>query len=247
MYLSTDYMIACCHELDLYLLEQDPVRHAEMLLPASIPDKFGSPLLSSEQTFESRRDAWALAVETARILDYVRDITLLVTANSKTVSGAKKVQATASWLHDRIKGTPTPLITAASPDDDIIHAMIRAAALIYTWSIRQRTPMSQFEDPALHHDLRIRWPRVSMERWKNMAGISQWILLVACPGSGTDRRAKFLRRKMGVTGMSIGMEAFPLAITYCKTFWQVQRWIAGAAIEVDGEAWASDRVDTIPG
>jgi len=59
-----------------------------------------------------------------------------------------------------------------------------------------------------------------------MPGIFLWILLVACPSVGDDHQGRFLRRKMAVTGMTIGMEDFGLAISQLKAFWEVQRWVA---------------------
>lgn len=59
-----------------------------------------------------------------------------------------------------------------------------------------------------------------------MPGIFLWILLVACPSAGNDHQGRFLRRKMAVTGMSIGMEDFGLSIAQLRAFWKVQRWVA---------------------
>jgi hypothetical protein len=35
-----------------------------------------------------------------------------------------------------------------------------------------------------------------------------------------------LKKKMAVTGMTIGMEDFSLSIGCLRAFWKVQRWIA---------------------
>jgi hypothetical protein len=35
-----------------------------------------------------------------------------------------------------------------------------------------------------------------------------------------------MRKKMAVTGISIGFEGFNLGIEYLKAHWTVQRWIA---------------------
>jgi hypothetical protein len=121
-------------------------------------------------------------------------------------------------------------------DVNIIQSMIRVAALIYTWAIMNRKPLSQYPDPGIVDELRLGYPRVNVRTWKSMLGISQWLLLVACPGSGSDTKAKYLRRKMGTSGMAIGMEAFPLTIAYCKAFWKVQRWIAeGELLGIDDD------------
>ncbi len=228
---STDYIIASWKEGDLFLLEHDPMRHFDMPIPPSVPDRLVSPLVASDGTFESRRDSWGLDVEAARLLDDVRFLTLSITSQAAgSANDTKKVLTTASWLHGRIAASPSRCVAVAGPDDDdddVIHDVIRTAALVYTWSIMTRTPLSRYVDAAACDELRSRWAAVDIERWKAMMGISQWVLLVACPGSGAGRKGKFIRRKMGVSGMSIGMEAFPLSIAYCKAFWRVQRWMAG--------------------
>jgi hypothetical protein len=67
-----------------------------------------------------------------------------------------------------------------------------------------------------------------LARWKELPGIFLWILLVACPGTKNDPQGRFLRKKMAVAGMAIGMEDFNLATSYLRVFWMVQRWIARA-------------------
>jgi hypothetical protein len=60
---------------------------------------------------------------------------------------------------------------------------------------------------------------------ENTPGIFLWIILVLCPSAASDRRGRFIRRKMAVAGLSIGFEQFPLDISYLIAFWLVQRWI----------------------
>lgn len=67
--------------------------------------------------------------------------------------------------------------------------------------------------------------KVSLSRWKKIPGIFLWIMLVLCPSSKSDKRGRFIRRKMAVAGLSIGFEDFPLGISFLRAFWLVQRWI----------------------
>ena len=67
---------------------------------------------------------------------------------------------------------------------------------------------------------------VGLARWKEIPGVFLWILLVSCPSAGNDLQGRFLKKKMAVTGMTIGMEDFRLAIGCLRAFWKVQRWIA---------------------
>ena len=50
-------------------------------------------------------------------------------------------------------------------------------------------------------------------------------MLVACPGTEEDARGKWLRRKMAVAGMQVGMEDFGVSISCLRAFWRVQRWV----------------------
>ena len=54
------------------------------------------------------------------------------------------------------------------------------------------------------------------------------MLLVACPSAGNvdELQGRWLKKKMAVTGMTIGMSDFGLAIAGLRAFWKVQRWIS---------------------
>jgi hypothetical protein len=75
--------------------------------------------------------------------------------------------------------------------------------------------------------------RVPLTRWKEIPGIFLWILLVAAPSSGNDAQGRFLKKKMAVAGMSIGLEDFNLATGHLRAFWKVQRWIAKESQKIE--------------
>jgi hypothetical protein len=129
-------------------------------------------------------------------------------------------------LHNRLLSLPTPLISPDTPPDLIIFSAVLLTAKIYSSSISTSTPTSSLYTPLLLIHLQSYISLVGLARWKEMPGIFLWTLLVACPGVGEDHQGRFLRRKMAVTGMSIGMEDFGLAISQLKAFWKVQRWVA---------------------
>ena len=54
------------------------------------------------------------------------------------------------------------------------------------------------------------------------------MLLVACPSAGKvdELQGRWLKKKMAVTGMTIGMSDFGLAIAGLRAFWKVQRWVS---------------------
>jgi hypothetical protein len=154
----------------------------------------------------------------AKILDDVRFLTTSITSVGNV--SISKIQSTASWLHNRL------VTDSGSLESDYMLNTIQLAALIYSWSIMNVSPISQFEQISVREQLFSQMMQVSLSRWKNMPGIFLWILLVACPGSKNDIQGRFLRRKMAVAGMAIGLEDFDLAISYLRAFWLVQRWVA---------------------
>ena len=108
---------------------------------------------------------------------------------------------------------------------DVTTNTIRLAAYIYALSITSRTCLSQTWTTFLREQLLSNISAVSLNRWNQIPGIVFWVLLVACPGSGDDVMGKWLKRKMAVAGMTIGLENFGLAISCLRQFWRVQRWI----------------------
>jgi len=131
-----------------------------------------------------------------------------------------KIQSTALWLHDRL------VTDSWSPDSDHMLNTIQLAALIYSWSIMKVSPISRFDQISLREELFSHMTEVGLSKWKGIPGIFLWILLIACPGTKNDLQGRFLRRKMAVAGMAIGLEGFNLAISYLRAFWLVQRWVA---------------------
>ena len=86
--------------------------------------------------------------------------------------------------------------------------------------------MSQLYSPNLLIHLQSYISLVGLAKWKEVPGIFLWILLVACPSVINDHHRIFLKRKMTITGMTIGMEDFGLAIGKLRAFWKVQRWFS---------------------
>ena len=103
---------------------------------------------------------------------------------------------------------------------------IQLAGLIYSWSIMKLSPISHFDQSSVREQLFSQITEVGLSRWKEIPGVFLWVLLVACPGSKNNLQGRFLRRKMAVAGMGIGLEDFNLAISYLRAFWLVQRWVA---------------------
>ena len=209
------------------MLAQDPARDDYALVPESWPEGTHCPLLTADVTFEAISENLGLSDETAKILD---DITFLtVCVHSASPGEERKIHTTASWLHSRLKAMPPAVTTTSKPDSEsnYIQDAVRSAAIIYTWAISSVKAMSEFSDSAVRHDLFISAQSVDLHRWKAMPGLYLWVMLVACSGAPRDTNGRFLARKMAVAAVSVGFRHFPLSISCVRSFWQVQRWIAG--------------------
>ncbi|KAJ0329838.1 hypothetical protein COL5a_003663 [Colletotrichum fioriniae] len=231
----TDYEIACAFETDLYWLENDPARDEEIPVPTTWPDCYDSPLLASAPRFESIAEKLGICAATAKILDDVRFLTESVTSASAMASTASKskIRSTASWLYEKLReqgtaaaATRTTQVAFASSEKERILETVRIAAVIYSWSIKSLRQISRFDDAEMLRAAYASLTSVSMTTWKGMPGIFLWVMLVAAPNAAADAQGRFVRRKMAVTGLSIGFEDFALGISYLKAFWGVQRWIA---------------------
>ncbi|KAK2034100.1 hypothetical protein LX32DRAFT_579941 [Colletotrichum zoysiae] len=222
----TDYEISCAFETDLYWLESDPVRDEEVPVPTTWPDCYDSPLLASSSRFESIAGKLGLCASAAKILDDVRFLTVSVTSASASASCKSKIRTTASWLHGRLRDRGNVERLAISSEEEWILETIRIAALIYSWSIKSMRQISRFDDDQTLEAAYLALTSVSMTTWKRIPGAFLWIMLVAAPNAAPDVKGRFIRKKMAVTGLSIGFEDFVLGISLLKAFWSVQRWIA---------------------
>ncbi|KAK1993547.1 hypothetical protein LX36DRAFT_693642 [Colletotrichum falcatum] len=222
----TDFEIACAFETDLYWLESDPVRDEEVPVPTMWPDCYDSPLLASSSRFERIAGELGLCASAAKILDDVRFLTVSVTSASASAGSKSKIRTTASWLHGKLRDRGKVGPSAISSEGEWILETIRIAALIYSWSIKSMRQISRFDDDETLEAAYLALRSVSMTTWKRIPGIFLWIMLVAAPNATPDAKGRFVRRKMAVTGLSIGFEDFVLGISYLKAFWSVQQWIA---------------------
>ncbi|KXH42142.1 hypothetical protein CSIM01_12374 [Colletotrichum simmondsii] len=253
----TDYEIACAFETDLYWLENDPARDEEIPVPTMWPDCYDSPLLASAPRFENIAEKLGICGVTAKILDDVRFLTDSVTSASAMASASSKskIRSTASWLYEKLReqGTataakrPTHVASSPSTEKERILETVRIAAVIYSWSIKSLRQISRFDDADMLQAAYASLTSVSMTTWKGIPGIFLWVMLVAAPNAAADAKGRFVRRKMAVTGLSIGFEDFALGISYLKAFWSVQRWIAregggdgeGAGVQRLEDKWSS--------
>jgi hypothetical protein len=205
--------------------ELNPARDTDPPIPLSYAEALKCPLITSPTTFEQTRESLNLNTAAAEILDDVRFLTLSITSPD-TQASTSKIQSTASWLHKQLEIIPAPIGLSDIPEADLILEIIRITALIYTNCIATLRPFTNAHTPTQLLSLLDKISAVGLLRWKEIPGIFLWILLVACPSAGNDLQGRFLKKKMAVTGMTIGMEDFSLSIGCLRAFWKVQRWIA---------------------
>jgi hypothetical protein len=222
---STDYELACCFERDLSMQDLNPMRDMDPPIPASYAEALKCPLIASPTTYKQTQEFLNLSMTTAEILDDVRFLTLLITS-SDVQSSTSHIQSTASWFHEKLEATPISTNTSYTPEADLVFEIIHTTALTYTNCIATLTPFTNAYTPEELHSILSKIGIVDLSRWKEIPGIFLWILLVACPSAGNDLQGRFLKKKMAVTGMTIGMEDFGLAIGCLRAFWKVQRWIS---------------------
>jgi hypothetical protein len=195
-------------------------------IPLSYDENLKCPLISSPATFVQTRESLNLSLAAAEILDDVRFLTLSITSPDHQPS-TSKIQSTASWLHKQLEQIPIPTIPEPS-ESDIILTILRTTALTFTHCIATLSPFTNAYTPSALSSLLSQISSIPLIRWKQIPGIFLWVLLVACPSAGnTDEvQGRWLKKKMAVTGMTIGMSDFRLAIGGLRGFWKVQRWVA---------------------
>jgi hypothetical protein len=195
-------------------------------IPACYSEALKCPFLSSPTTFAQSRETLSLSLAAAEILDDIRFLTLSITSPDSQ-SSTSKIQSTASWLQKQLERVPTP--SALNPSEsDLFLIIIHTTALTYTKCISTLSPFANaYTSSSLHALLSQIW-LIPLARWKEIPGIFLWVLLVACPSAGNvdELQGRWLKKKMAVTGMTIGMSDFGLAIAGLRAFWKVQRWIS---------------------
>ena len=164
---------------------------------------------------------------TAEILDDIHILTLSISSHPRC--SPQMISDLAASLYSKIES----LKLQSMPDSDAellaeqlhIESTVRSAALIYTSSIYRLQFFSAFDDKSVQKSLVVSLLAVNLTRWKQIPGILLFTLLCAVPWTSNELEGRFIRRKMAVTGLSIGLEDFDLSISYLRSFWLVQRWI----------------------
>lgn len=226
----TDYEISCGFETDVCWQDAGPILADQIPIPTKWAKGFDSPLITSPTSFQTCGIDLGLCESSAKILDDVRFLMTSITDTPSQRNTTTKITSTATWLLKKLESVPR--ISSGNTDrteKELILDAIRLAALVHCRSVADLTLISQLPEPCATQleDLYTAMRKVSLTKWKKIAGIFLWIMLVLCPSTVSDRKGRYIRRKMAVAGLSIGFEDFPLGISYLRAFWLVQRWVVG--------------------
>jgi hypothetical protein len=132
---------------------------------------------------------------------------------------------TYSGLYTQLKHLSVPSSTSVGHSTSALTAIIRLSALMYSSSVSNLSPISEVFDSESYNQFHALLTQIPLTHWKQMPGIFNWILFVACPACHGDSRSKALRSKMVVAGMAISLEHFALGTEVVRRLWIVQQWI----------------------
>ncbi|KAH7355321.1 hypothetical protein BKA65DRAFT_498137 [Rhexocercosporidium sp. MPI-PUGE-AT-0058] len=225
MLLRTDYQIACTYECELFLETNVRAQPAPAL--ASFPLELDNPILRSHIPFIDTITVQNNSIETARILDDARLLTISVLAlleNDFPLSTRDKILAGIHSIHQRLISSPDA--NTFLPEDFLSRAC-RAAAIIYSSAIITKTPLSMACTPHMLQDLWVTMWRVPLPRWKQIPGIFLWILLVANPFARDKPEGRFFKALTPATIMAMGLIDGETVMATLKGFMAVQRWLGG--------------------
>ncbi|KAH8659303.1 hypothetical protein BGZ60DRAFT_414996 [Tricladium varicosporioides] len=249
--LLSDYQLACTYEKDLFLHKPQAYIISTTPLPVPYPGHFNSPLLDFCTPFQSIWAELDLSLPIASILDIVRSLTVTILSlsqrtqpigvNSKSQNEVWQAKALAHY--STISSLPVIKLAEDSSELHSIYEVCRMTALAYTFAIASHTKLSAgyFANPEwwkeFHHKL---WS-VSLSKWQTIPGIFAWILLTCCSSAGDSRIGIATKTKLSGTVLHISVQDFDIAIGILRSFWVVQRWIAGQEKvghgEVSGTGW----------
>ena len=163
-----------------------------------------------------------ISLETARILDDARCLTVLALRSSENDHSRQRIMKNIHTIHQRHPSSPP----TSSPEDSPSQAC-RSTALVYSTSILTCTSLSLSCTPSLFHALWTSMWRIPFQRWKRIPGIFVWILLVASPYARDMSEGRFFKALMPATMMAMGVVDWDTVVGTLRSFLAVQRWLGG--------------------
>jgi hypothetical protein len=186
------------------------------------------------------RDLWAeleLNPSIASILDIVRSLTISTLSLSQRdpLSGTNMKVQSESWqiqtisAYSAVLSLPEKKSVDDSSELDLIYDVCRMAALAYTFAIMSRTKLSggYFGNARWLQEFHSKLWSVSLTKWQKIPGIFAWILLVCLPSARDTQMGIYAKMKSSATMLHMSIQDFDIAVGILRSFWMVQRWIAG--------------------
>ncbi|XMA18111.1 hypothetical protein WAI453_010902 [Rhynchosporium graminicola] len=231
MILRTDYQIASTYECEVLL---DSIGENESNPSVgSFPLELSSPILYALISFVDTISILHINVETAKILDDARSMTIAALALSSSTSSLTLKEEVLMDIHNIIQRLASlPTGNPTSPGDFLYQAC-RMTAMIYSSAIINRTPLSMACTPEILQELwAIMWQVPSL-RWKQVPGIFLWILLVIGPFSRDKSQGKYIKALTQAAIMAITLVDEDTVTVTLRRFLAVQRWLGGNFRDMD--------------
>jgi hypothetical protein len=216
-----DYQISCSYDIEVSF----PHNTATYV---SYPASLGTPLIYSLVNFQSIHEKIGIAVETAKILDDSRYLTMAVLKHLENVEideSRPKLSSIADMIQNRISKLPTGAELDSKVYNDNIYKSCRTAALIYTRAVLGHMPLSQ---ACTMVDLQQLWSsmwRVTLKQWKLIPGIFLWVIVSALQAAQATPHGRFLKSMFKAASSYMAMEHFEVVDASLMNVVKVQRWL----------------------
>ncbi|CZT11168.1 uncharacterized protein RCO7_09903 [Rhynchosporium graminicola] len=228
---ENDFEIASTYECEVLL---DSIGENESNPSVgSFPLELSSPILHALISFVDTISILHINVETAKILDDARSMTIAALALSSSTSSLTLKEEVLMDIHNIIQRLASlPTGNPTSPGDFLYQAC-RMTAMIYSSAIINRTPLSMACTPEILQELwAIMWQVPSL-RWKQVPGIFLWILLVIGPFSRDKSQGKYIKALTQAAIMAITLVDEDTVTVTLRRFLAVQRWLGGSFRDMD--------------
>ncbi|KAH7025892.1 uncharacterized protein B0I36DRAFT_329370 [Microdochium trichocladiopsis] len=129
-----------------------------------------------------------------------------------------------------VTGQATPIDSPSSMSEDTtdpVYQAIRQAALLYATAIVERQPFSKVCSHEQFYELWTTVWRVPRTRWKSLAGIFLWIIVVILPTAATTPHSRFVKSMLTTSGLEIGTENWFAASSALRAVLTLQAWLRG--------------------
>ncbi|KXJ90780.1 hypothetical protein Micbo1qcDRAFT_225647 [Microdochium bolleyi] len=115
----------------------------------------------------------------------------------------------------------------AEQNADPVYQAIRQAALLYATAIVERQPFSKVVSFEQFYELWTTVWRVPLTRWKSLAGIFLWIIIIISPTAATTPHSRFVKSMLTTPALGIGIENWFASSSSLRAVLALQAWLRG--------------------